>query len=126
MLVRTGTLVLISARGLRFAVLCSRWLLGVHSSCKQHQRHRGHQTNYQLLRVHPPPFCALAIGTKTRQGSLHVLKLLGNYFRPYFSAFEEAVTSAATVRQRPQSGVKPGSSFVQDGLFLVLVVATIW
>jgi hypothetical protein len=37
-----------------------------------------------------------------------------------------AVNSAATVRQRPQTGVKPGSSFVQDGLFLVLVVAAIW
>jgi hypothetical protein len=52
--------------------------------------------------------------------------LLEDYFGPYSSAYEEAVTSAATVRQRPQTGVKPGSSFVQDGLFLVLVVAAIW
>ena len=36
------------------------------------------------------------------------------------------MTSAATVKQRPQTGVKPGSSFVQDGLFLALVVAAIW
>jgi hypothetical protein len=57
---------------------------------------------------------------------LYVLRLLGGYFRPYSSAYEEAATSAATVRQRPQTGVKLGSSFVQDGLFLVLVVAAIW
>ena len=53
-------------------------------------------------------------------------RLLGDYFRPYPPAYDEAVTSAATVRQRPQTGVKPGSSFVQDGLFLALVVAAIW
>jgi hypothetical protein len=53
------------------------------------------------------------------------VRLLGDYFRPYSSAYEGAVT-LATVRQRPQNGVKPGSSFVQDGLFLVLVVPAIW
>jgi hypothetical protein len=54
------------------------------------------------------------------------LRLLGDYFHPYPSSYEEAVTSAATVRQRPQTGVKARSSFVQDGLCLVLVVAVIW
>jgi hypothetical protein len=63
----------------------------------------------------------------TCQSSLRVLRLLGDYFfRPYSSAYVEALTSAASVRRRLQTGVKPGSSFVQDGLFVVLVVAAIW
>jgi hypothetical protein len=35
------------------------------------------------------------------------------------------VTSAAKVRQRSQTGVKPGSSFVQDGLLRALVMAAV-
>src|SRR5919199_3536858 len=122
MLVYYATLSLVSGRGLRCVLLCWHWLLGIHRCCKQRQGYRGHQANHQLLGVHhhspfraPSPLVgppALALHVSRSPARLPLLL----YCRG------EAASSAATVRQGPQRGVKAGSSFVQDGLLRVFVI----
>src|SRR5919107_4709476 len=45
--------------------------------------------------------------------------------RPSSCVGDEAATSAARVRQRSQTGVKPRSSFIQDELLRTLVMVTV-